>query len=250
VHNLRRVNHRAQPQAVRVAKPASRFRLAEALAASLAVLVAAGVVLSGTIAPSVFLSLANGATIQETPLVSDLQSVELSAESQLAALLDEVELEPPAPAAETVEAAGPPLPLDSPAAVAQATAAATTIQPVSQLAPPVASVRSEAAQPVAQATPTTIVGCTIGGSFTRLFGVLGEELVGRCLESETLNLESGDASQRTTRGLLVWVNANNVPAFTNGELTWYGCSNGVERRSPNQPFPCAAQVNPTPVPTT
>jgi hypothetical protein len=74
--------------------------------------------------------------------------------------------------------------------------------------------------------------------FARLLETLGEERVGRCLENEALSPTTGDSSQRTSGGLLVWLTRPGVAAFTDGSSTWYGCATAVERRATSEPFPC------------
>lgn len=55
-------------------------------------------------------------------------------------------------------------------------------------------------------------------------------IVGDCLEDERHSPDTGDALQRTTNGLLVWRNADNWTAFTDGSTTWLNGPAGVQRR--------------------
>ena len=68
----------------------------------------------------------------------------------------------------------------------------------------------------AQAQPA----CQFALGFATLRDLIGAETVGGCLEDEHPNPENGDALQRTTGGLLVWRQADNVAAFTDGARTW------------------------------
>ena len=55
-------------------------------------------------------------------------------------------------------------------------------------------------------------------------------IVGRPLENEWINPLTGDAMQRTSRGLLVWRKADNSTAFTDGTTTWLIGPFGLQRR--------------------
>ena len=60
-------------------------------------------------------------------------------------------------------------------------------------------------------------------SFTLGFEALRAQIpgtVGECLENEHFEASTGNALQRTSRGLLVWRKADNWTAFTDGATTW------------------------------
>lgn len=114
--------------------------------------------------------------------------------------------------------------------------------PVRAEAPPVRADEPTArgVAPSPSPSPTVSAGteCGIGETFAALARAIGDEATGRCLESEFVNLSTGDTHQRTARGLFVWLKSRNVPAFTDGGTTWYRCGENVEKRASTAPFPC------------
>ena len=66
-------------------------------------------------------------------------------------------------------------------------------------------------------------------------------IVGQPLENEHFDPVSGDALQRTTRGLLVWRKADNWSAFTDGTNTWINGPYGLQERPNSQRFSWEAQ---------
>jgi hypothetical protein len=65
------------------------------------------------------------------------------------------------------------------------------------------------------------------------FAGLHEQLpdeVGTCLEDQQVDAETGDTSQRTTGGLLVWRPADDWLAFTDGDRTWVYGPEGLRPR--------------------
>lgn len=72
-------------------------------------------------------------------------------------------------------------------------------------------------------------------------------IVGDCLENERHNTVTGDALQRTTRGMLVWRKADNAAAFTDGYRTWVQGPLGVQERLNSQRFPWEANPEALPV---
>ena len=62
--------------------------------------------------------------------------------------------------------------------------------------------------------------CRFVLGFAVLREQVGADKVGRCLEDERVNPNSGNTEQRTTGGLLVWRRVDNLSAFTDGATTW------------------------------
>lgn len=56
------------------------------------------------------------------------------------------------------------------------------------------------------------------------------EIVGDCAGHERVDVTSGDTTQRTTRGLLVWRKADGAVAFTDGAHTWLLGPKGLQQR--------------------
>jgi very-short-patch-repair endonuclease len=116
-------------------------------------------------------------------------------------------------------------------------------EPSPSTPPPMAAAK---AAPAVQAPPTrppptsapTAVPCAFVRGFGALVDRLGVNTAGRCLESERTNPSNGNSEQRTSRGMLVWLKDANVSAFTDGEMTWYGCFDRIEARQSSDPFPC------------
>jgi len=81
----------------------------------------------------------------------------------------------------------------------------------------------------AQDQPQFILG------FKTLAGMI-PNIVGQPLEDEHFDPQTGDALQRTTRGLLVWRKADNWIAFTNGTTTWLNSPYGLQERPNNERF--------------
>jgi hypothetical protein len=60
------------------------------------------------------------------------------------------------------------------------------------------------------------------------------------LENEHHNPINGDSLQQTTGGLMVWRNADNWTAFTNGRRTWVNDPFGAQERANSDRFPWEA----------
>ena len=58
----------------------------------------------------------------------------------------------------------------------------------------------------------------------------GQDKVGDCLENERFDPMRGEALQQTTGGLLVWHQADNWTAFTDGYRTWIIGPDGLQSR--------------------
>ena len=78
--------------------------------------------------------------------------------------------------------------------------------------------------------------CDFVLGFKALRDLIGHEIVGECLENEHFS-ENGDSTQATTGGLLVWRNADNHTAFTDGNHTWINGPNGLQQRLNSERFP-------------
>ena len=94
------------------------------------------------------------------------------------------------------------------------------------------------ATPAPSPSPLAMVqltSCTFVLGFADLRQKIGPETVGECLEDESV-LESGDTSQPTTKGELVFRKADGRMAFTNGTDTWIEGPNGVEKRPNGERF--------------
>lgn len=88
------------------------------------------------------------------------------------------------------------------------------------------------AAPPARAQTT----CEFVLGFRALRDRLGPALVGTCLEDERRNGANGNVEQRTTGGLLVWRQADNWTAFTDGSRTWVGGPSGLQQRPNGERF--------------
>jgi hypothetical protein len=81
--------------------------------------------------------------------------------------------------------------------------------------------------PAAEAQVGT--GCRFVQGFAAL-GTLLPDRVGACLQDQQTGVATGDASRRTSGGLLVWRTADNSTAFTDGHRTWLNGPRGVQQR--------------------
>lgn len=77
-------------------------------------------------------------------------------------------------------------------------------------------------------------GCTFTAGFKALRDLI-PTVVGECVDDQTYDPVSGDASQRTTAyhgkgGLLVWRKSDNWTAFTDGSRTWINGPEGLQSR--------------------
>jgi hypothetical protein len=87
--------------------------------------------------------------------------------------------------------------------------------------------------------------CTFVGDFQALHEQL-PEVVGDCLEDEH-PAAGGNVEQRTTGGVLVWRQADNLITFTDGETTWLVGPEGlVSRPNDGPPFPWETAAVPAP----
>lgn len=77
--------------------------------------------------------------------------------------------------------------------------------------------------------------CQFVLGFATLRELAGPQLVGACLEDERHG-PSGDALQQTGGGLLVWRQADNWTAFTDGTHTWINGPGGLAFRANEQRF--------------
>jgi hypothetical protein len=89
--------------------------------------------------------------------------------------------------------------------------------------------------------------CEYGNGFKSLHDLI-PETVGACLTDERSDAADGDTTQQTTRGLLVWRRADNVPAFTDGYHTWVLGPRGLEHRLASERLPWETTTPPAPPP--
>ena len=82
---------------------------------------------------------------------------------------------------------------------------------------------------VDQAPVQAQAGCTLTPGFRAIRDQI-PDLVGACLGDEHVNPENGNAEQRTTGGLLVWIKVTNRTAFTDGAVTWLNGPFGLQAR--------------------
>lgn len=94
---------------------------------------------------------------------------------------------------------------------------------------PAAQMHGQPAHPPA-ASSAQDASCRFVLGFATLRELIGEEIVGECLEDERFNPDNGNTEQLTTGGLLVWRKLDNWTAFTDGHLTWVNGPFGLERR--------------------
>jgi hypothetical protein len=85
------------------------------------------------------------------------------------------------------------------------------------------------AMPVAQSAARAQPGCTLTPGFRAIRDQI-PDIVGACLDDEHVNPENGNAEQRTTGGLLVWIRLTNRTAFTDGAVTWLNGPFGLQAR--------------------
>ena len=83
--------------------------------------------------------------------------------------------------------------------------------------------------------PAHAADCEFVLGFATIRDLIGHDIVGECLENEHHN-DSGDGVQQTTGGLLVWRQADNWTAFTDGYRTWINGPNGLEQRLNTERF--------------
>jgi hypothetical protein len=91
--------------------------------------------------------------------------------------------------------------------------------------------------PALPAAAQGTTGCTFVAGFDTLRSLVGPARVGDCLENQQFDPATGDATQRTTGGLLVWRKADNWTAFTDGFRTWINGPFGLQQRLNTQRFP-------------
>ena len=85
--------------------------------------------------------------------------------------------------------------------------------------------------------------CQFVLGFKTLRALIGNDIVGQCLDNEHYN-EIGDSLQQTTGGLLVWRKADNWTAFTDGYRTWINGPQGLQQRLNTQRFEWEADYAP------
>jgi Domain of unknown function (DUF4352) len=78
--------------------------------------------------------------------------------------------------------------------------------------------------------------CAFVAGFDTLRSLAGAQRVGDCLQDQQFDPATGDATQRTTGGLLVWRKADNWTAFTDGFRTWINGPTGLAQRLNSQRF--------------
>jgi hypothetical protein len=102
---------------------------------------------------------------------------------------------------------------------------------------------------LAQLTPPAFPAsaCDFGNGFRSLHELM-PETVGGCLTDERADAATGDTTQQTTGGLLVWRRADNVPAFTDGYHTWLLGPRGLEHRLASERLPWETTTPPAPPP--
>ena len=92
---------------------------------------------------------------------------------------------------------------------------------------------------LAACAPNATRGVAADCEFRLGFRALHDQIpsiVGDCLENEHFNPATGNTEQRTSGGLVVWRQADNWTAFTDGATTWIAGPNGLESRPNNERF--------------
>ncbi len=89
--------------------------------------------------------------------------------------------------------------------------------------------------PAAQAAPAE-AGCVFGPGFQTLHDTI-PLVVGGCTGNETRAEATGDVTQTTTNGLLLWRVADNWTAFTDGVTVWINGPCGLQQRPIAARFP-------------
>ncbi len=108
----------------------------------------------------------------------------------------------------------------------------------------------------ATANDSSQADCQFVFGFQSLRDLIGHDVVGECLENEGPTASGDGVQQQTTGGLLVWRQADNWTAFTDGYYTWVLGPNGVQKRLNSERFeweadyaPGGGIATPTPAPT-
>ncbi len=78
--------------------------------------------------------------------------------------------------------------------------------------------------------------CQFAAGFATVRDLVGPDTVGDCLEDEHINATSGDVEQRTTGGLLVLRQVDNVALFTDGVTNWVNGPDGLQSRPSGDRF--------------
>jgi hypothetical protein len=91
--------------------------------------------------------------------------------------------------------------------------------------------------------PAQAQSCEFVLGFAELRALVGPQIVGDCLEAQRY-VESGDAHQVTSGGLLVWRKGDNWTAFTDGARTWVNGPQGVQQRFNTERFAWEASAVP------
>jgi peptidoglycan/LPS O-acetylase OafA/YrhL len=108
-------------------------------------------------------------------------------------------------------------------------------------APPGEGETPPAGEREGETAPQAVAEAEAGGPCTFVLGFAAlqarlPDVVGDCLEDQQVDPETGDTSQRTTGGMLVWRPADDWLAFTDGDRTWVDGPDGLEARSNSQRF--------------
>ena len=85
--------------------------------------------------------------------------------------------------------------------------------------------------------------CAFVRGFEILRDLVGHDIVGDCLENERHDA-NGDGLQRTTGGEMVWRQADNWTAFTDGYRTWINGPSGLAQRLNTERFAWEADYAP------
>jgi adenosine deaminase len=88
---------------------------------------------------------------------------------------------------------------------------------------------------IAAPAATSASGCSFVGGFATIHDMI-PETVGPCVADERHDPRSGDTLQPTTGGTLIWRQADNVTAFTNGYHVWIMGPQGFQTRETGDRF--------------
>ena len=90
---------------------------------------------------------------------------------------------------------------------------------------------------VAPGAVSAQTGCQFRGGFAQLRALI-PDTVGTCQEDEQYRPDTGQSTQRTSNGTLVWHSVDGALSFSDGFHTWVLDPNGqVQVRNPNERFP-------------
>ena len=93
---------------------------------------------------------------------------------------------------------------------------------------------------------SVLAACEVSATFVDLYREVGPAIIGEC-QADEQQAETGDRSQPTTHGVLVWRSGDRRVVFTNGFETWLHGPNGLVKRLNTDRFAWESDPAPAPV---